>query len=340
MADRIRAGVLGTGFMGQNHGKGLAGMDTVTVAAICDTVIDNANALKESLRVDAQVYASFDDMLQQCPLDVLYVCLPPFAHHGQVEKAAAKGIHLFLEKPIAPDVARAESMVKAVEKAGVVTQVGFHMRFRTSVERLKELIDDGSAGRPTLFAARYWCNMLGGAWWRDRKGSGGQVYEQVIHLYDMAQHLLGPAASVSGIMENLCHGDIDDYTIEDTSVGTLRFASGAAGSIVGSNCALPDRFIGDWRVVCGNAVLDYRSTGDWRDKDVATLYRHGDDGTTQEEFTEDGDAYLAESQEFITAVAGGGTTRTPIQEGLSAVRLVSAVIASAEAGGAPVALNS
>jgi len=325
--------------MGQQHGKRLAAMDRVRVAAICDTRPEGATALKESLKCDAVLYEDFDRMIAGTALDVLYVCLPPFAHDGQVEKAAAKGIHVFLEKPIALTAAQAERMVAAIEKAGVVSQVGFHMRFRKGVQRLKQLLDSGQAGKPTLFDGRYWCNMLGGAWWRDIKGSGGQIYEQVIHVYDLASYFLGAPVTAAGFMGNLCHGGMKDYTIEDTSVGSVLFGTGAMASIAASNCALPDHFAGDWRVVCEKAILEYRSTGDWRIKDESTVYTHGPDGMKREDIVEDGDPYGEEDAEFVQAVRSGGKTRTPARHGLDAIRLVSAVIASAKAGGKPVALK-
>lgn len=338
MADTLRAGILGTGFMGQTHGKNLATLDSVEIAAICDTRQESAQALKDTLGVEAVLFDDFDAMLEKAALDVLYVCLPPCAHDGQVVKAAQKGVHLFLEKPIAPDVASAQAMADAIAEAGVVSQVGFHLRFRKSVQKMKAYVDSGDAGRGALFAGRYWCNMLGNAWWRDRAGSGGQIFEQVIHVYDMAQYLFGPAQSVTGLMANLCHTNVDDYSIEDVSVGSVQFASGAMGSVVGSNCALPERFIGDFRVVCEKAVLDYRSTGDWRDTEKATLYRHDGATMTQEDIEEDGNPYLAETEDFITAILSGGSTVTPVKHGLSAVKLVSSVIASAAQQGTPVTL--
>ncbi len=341
MAQRIRVGILGTGFMAQTHGKRLAGMDDVEIAAVCSRSRERAVSLNETLGTQAAVFNSLPAMLEQGSLDALYVCLPPYAHDGQVEAAAAKGVHVFLEKPIALDVSRGESMAAAVAKAGVVSQVGFHMRFRKAVQALKQRIDSGAAGVPTLFTGRFWCNMLGNSWWRDRAKSGGQVFEQVIHIYDLALHLLGPAATVTGLLDTLCHGGDQSYTIEDTSAGTVRFVNGGMASITGSNCALPERFIADFRVACADALLDYRTTGDWRDTDEAVLYTHGNDEQLGEErITEDTDPFLAESRDFITAIRNGGATRTPITDGLAALKVVAAVVASAQAEGKAIALDA
>ena len=47
------------------------------------------------------------------PLDVVYICLPPFAHSDEVERAAERGVHVFIEKPIALDMQTAERMWRA-----------------------------------------------------------------------------------------------------------------------------------------------------------------------------------------------------------------------------------
>jgi predicted dehydrogenase len=194
----IRVGILGAGFMGKTHAQRLTKSGQASVEAICSQPLETAQRLSDEVTGGkARVFEDLMKMLEQVKLDALYVCLPPFAHDGQVEAAAGKGIHLFLEKPLALTVERAQSMVSAIERAGVVSMMGYHMRFAPPVRKLKAMIERGSAGRPALMQAAYLCNALHGAWWRDVKRCGGQALEQVIHLYDMALHLLGAAKTVS-----------------------------------------------------------------------------------------------------------------------------------------------
>ena len=340
MSKQFRAGILGAGFMGKTHGQRLVARTDVTVVAVCDAVAAAAGKLKEEIRAtEAGVFSDFNRMLTDAKLDVLYVCLPPFAHHGQVEQAAAQGIHLFLEKPIALEVPAGAAMVAAIEKAGVVSQVGFHFRFRQGVAQLRRMIADGSAGHPTLFAGRFWCNMSGSAWWRDKNRSGGQIVEQLIHIYDLAWHLFGEPASVTGRLENLTHRQVSDYSIEDTSIGTISFQNGALATVTGSNCAVPMNFLGDWRVVCERALLDYRCTGQpWVAPDLSTLIRHDGEKENRNEFKEDADVYAAETNDFLTAIATNGRTRTPVHDGLKSLRVVRAVVESAARGGVPIKL--
>jgi len=336
----LRVGILGAGFMGHTHGQRLVKRGGVSLAGICDVAPGAAAALKDKLgATDTTVFDSFDRMLAEAKLDALYVCLPPFAHAGQVEQAAGRGIHLFLEKPIALTVPAAEKMVAAIEKAGVVSQVGYHLRFRRCVERFRQLIATGQAGTPTLFEGRYWCRMPNQGWWPDITKSGGQLVEQVIHIYDLAMHLFGPAESVIGYAPNLAHTGAAGYSIEDTSAGLVRFKNGAVASITGSNCALPVHFLGDWRAVCDRAMLEYRTTGQfWVKPDESTVFTHDGDKVARAEFTEDADVSGAETDDFLNAIRTGGQTRSPARDGLNSLKLVAAVLESARQGGLPVKL--
>ena len=58
-------------------------------------------------------------------------------------------------------------MSDAVERNHIVSQVGYHMRFGSAVRKFKEYMENGTAGKPTLYMADYECNSLHGPWWRD-----------------------------------------------------------------------------------------------------------------------------------------------------------------------------
>lgn len=316
--------ILGTGFMGQTHARSLKQFTDIDIAAICGRSASSIEAMKSLVGLpEARAYTDFTSMLEAENPDVLYVCIPPFAHCGQVEAAAARGVNIFLEKPIALTLKRAESMTAAVEAAGVINQVGYHMRFLKSVQRMNALLASGAAGRPTQFQARYWTNMDGKEWWRNKDMSGGQIAEQVIHLYDLAMCFLGEPRKAWGYVANLCHSERKDYTIEDTSLGTVVFQNGAVASISGSNCALPNHFISDFRLVCENASLDYRSTGQfWVTPDSATIFNGG----IAEEVVESGDCYLAETRHFLDCVRSSQPSGIPIRQGLESLQLIHTII--------------
>jgi predicted dehydrogenase len=336
----IRVGILGAGGMGKTHATRLSTIKGVSVDAICSLPIDQAQAVNAGvLGGKAQAFGSFQKMVDSVPLDALYVCLPPFAHDGQVEYAAQKGLHLFLEKPIALTPERAAAQVKAIEKAGVMSQVGYHMRFAKGVVQLKKMLDNGQAGAPSLFTAAYLCNALHGTWWRNPKKSGGQILEQIIHLYDMAIYLLGEPKTACGFAGNLQHQDVADYQVEDTSASIIQFKSGAIATIAGSNAAVPTRWDSPFRVVCQKVVAEFRDlhdvlltkTGGRRAEDC---WKTGKMPETTE-LKEPVDCYLEEDKYFIKMLQGKAPPIAPAREGLLGVQLTTAVVQSAKAGGKP-----
>jgi predicted dehydrogenase len=326
MTKQLTAGILGAGQMGRRHGTNLMKLGA-QVVAVCDRDPARAAELAAALSPETRSFDDFARMLDAVEMDILYLCLPPFAHEGQLEAAAAKGIHLFVEKPIAIDTRQAAKMVEAVRKAGVISQVGYHMRFNETVARLKALVDSGATGRPTLFDGRYACNSLHGKpWWMDKEKSGGQVFEQVIHIYDMAMHLLGNPATAVGFLDDLCHREIPGYTVEDTSVSAIRFQSGALASIAASNCAVP----GEWN--SSFTVVFEKLTAHFQGDDCAEFIHTGETPPRREILETRGDPHFAETVAFLQAVRGGTPSPCPISEGFRSLQLVEAVVRSSEEG--------
>lgn len=326
----LRIAILGAGGIAQAHAKALAQTANIQLVAVCAQDADRVAAFIRDHAPQAQPFTDFTRMLDTAKPDVLYVAIPPFAHHGQVEMAAARGIHLFLEKPLALAPEPARAMAAAIHRAGVVSQVGFLMRHGFAVKKLKQMIADGSAGRPTVFHGSYHCNSLHSPWWRDRAKSGGQLFEQVIHVYDLAQHLLGEATVAWGQIDNLCHQSVAGYTIEDTSVGTLRHANGAITTIVGSNCATPMEWSTHFTVICERVTATFSH---WNHAEF--VYPVGDSASRRETVTGDINAHAAETADFIDAIRNQRRACAPVDDGLRAVEIVHAVVDSAENGGRP-----
>lgn len=325
----LRVGIIGLGGMGRLHAKHLNGLPGVNVTAVCGTTQAKAEAFAaEHAGGRAAAYELYADMLEKEKLDAVYVCLPPDGHIGQAEAAAERGIAVFVEKPIALDSDRAARMARAVEQAGVASQVGYHNRFGSAVQELKRMLADGTAGAPTLFDGRYDCNSLHAPWWRDRSRSGGQVFEQAIHTYDMAMHLLGTPSRISGFTANLAHREVPDYTVEDTSAAVVRFASGAMASICASNSAVPSEWNSSFTVVCTKltAYFDGPNRAEF-------VFTSGSE-PVRKAFGEERDVYLEETKAFVAALRGEGPELCPIAEGLASLRLVERVTQSAEQDGA------
>lgn len=330
----IKVGILGIGLMGNKHAYNLMNMDDVEIVALCSLPISDAEKLKNEAHLECGIYSDGFEMIENTKMDILYICLPPFAHCGQFEAAAKKGVHIFIEKPIAINLERASSMVEASRKYNIHTQVGYHMRFGGAVEKFKQLIKDEIAGKPLLYSANYECNSLHGPWWRDVEKCGGQVFEQVIHLYDMASYIMGDVKQVNGYIANLNHWDITDYTVEDTSVSNLLFDNGSLGSITGTNCAVSNEWNGSFRVICQNMIADFKDHNE-----VEFIYTK-DEKKKIEVLTFDDDAIAKEDQYFIDVIKGKEKSITTIYDGFSSLSVVSSVVESSKQNGAAIKIKN
>ncbi|MDT8305182.1 MAG: Gfo/Idh/MocA family oxidoreductase, partial [Anaerolineae bacterium] len=255
---KLRAAILGCGDFAHRHAEIISRFpDEIEVVAFADRNLYKAQAFAARYGAGARAFSSHNDLLDAVDLDLLVVVLPPYGHSDEVALAAERGIHLLVEKPIALTSAAAWEMVAAAEAAGVKTQVGFMYRFGAAVEALRARLDDGSAGPVGLISARYFCNSLHAGWWRDRSKSGGQLVEQVIHLFDLLRYLGGDVESVFSRQENLFHRDVPGYTVEDVSATVVSFASGALGVVYATNNAIPGKWINDYRLVAQNLTADF-----------------------------------------------------------------------------------
>ncbi|WP_027892965.1 Gfo/Idh/MocA family protein [Calidithermus chliarophilus] len=321
---RLRVGILGCGGIARAHARVLLELqDEARLVAFCDRNLHKAQALAaEFTDGKAAVFADHHALLEHAGLDLLIVALPPYGHSDEVEQAARRGVHLLIEKPIALELPLAWRMVEAAEQAGIKTQVGFMYRFGEALERLQSL-DTGPVG---LVSARYFCNALHAPWWRDRARSGGQMVEQVIHLFDLLRYLLGDPVTVYAKAANLFHRDTPGYTAEDVSATVAAFEGGALGVVYATNGAIPGRWIKDFRLVA------QKLTADFTDPNRATF--HFTTGPEQPplEVGSARDLFLAQMHDLIRAIRDDRPARTPIREGAKSLEFALAARQSAETG--------
>jgi predicted dehydrogenase len=328
MSQRLRIALIGCGSFAHRHVRSLQTLrDDFEMVAFCNRSVEKAKNFSIEYTADrAPVFTDHQEMFEQVPLDAVVITLPPYAHTDQVAFAAQRGIHVFIEKPIALTSDQAWSMVRAAEDNGIVTQVGFMFRFGEAVERLKGMIISGEAGLMGLMSARYFCNSLHADWWQRRDKSGGQLVEQAIHMVDLMRYLMGEAVTVYSRQENLFHRDLPDYTIEDVSATVFRFESGALGVLYATNGAIPDRWISDCQMVSRHL------TAVFADANTATFTFTSQPGVPTETVAGKRDVYLHEMKDFLRAIRTGGEARTPMREGARTLDLALAANRSAQTG--------
>ena len=220
---RLRVGLVGAGIIAGVHLANLDLMPDAELVGVAD--LDPGRAEAAARPRGARAYRDADALLDAEHPDALIVCLPPFARGDLLERAAAAGVHLYVEKPAALTLADARSAATAIEVAGIVAAVGFMWRSTNAALTLR----DALAGRPHALAGRLLNGPPGAPWSFDAALSGGLLVEFGSHLLDAMRFVGGEVARVSGAGTALTP-DPGGRRGPDTALLTLHHAGGAIGS--------------------------------------------------------------------------------------------------------------
>lgn len=186
------------------------------------------------------------EALVELPLDAVIVASSNDHHHAAVMAGLDRGLDVLCEKPLARTVDEAKDMAAAAERTGAMTLVPFTYRYMPMIRWMKELIDDGYLGRTLRMSARYFGDYARepAYLWRLDTGvaGGGVAMDLGSHWLHVVRWLFGEvteiAARTSSLIEHGPRPDGQAYEqAEDAATMTVRFASGAAGTIeVSSIC--------------------------------------------------------------------------------------------------------
>jgi predicted dehydrogenase len=130
----VKIGIVGLGQRGLQHLNSLWRIADADIVALCDPTPDNLSEEKIRRYVDGfhmgaiRTYDNFSDFFNAGGLDAIYFAIPPSLHDGEVLRAAEKGLHLFVEKPVSLYLDEALEMQHAIDKAGIIATVGFNQR--------------------------------------------------------------------------------------------------------------------------------------------------------------------------------------------------------------------
>ena len=314
MTGPMRVGILGTGGIAARHAGAAATLGLQLVACCGRT---EAKTAEFATKFSCSPYTDFDRMLQEQRLDLLVVTLPPYAHNGQVEQAAAAGVHLLVEKPIALTMDRALSMVSAVERAGIVAACGFMYRFGDAVLRWDAEAVAGATGRTGMFIGHFHCKALHADWWREQAKSGGQTIEQLIHIVDLARHQLGDPQTVYARGSNFFHRGVDRYDSDDVSAMILGYDDGRVGVLNATNGSIPGRWDKSWQVVAE------RMTGHFTGWNAGTLTRTQDEVSVERIDTQT-DVFVAQLADVVDAISSHRPPKVTLDDGAQTLRIVLA----------------
>jgi myo-inositol 2-dehydrogenase / D-chiro-inositol 1-dehydrogenase len=229
----LRAGLIGAGWIGQQHAETLADRDDVALAAVCDLDAERAGVIAAG--AGAEVFTDWQRMLAEAALDLLWVCVPPAAHAGPAVAALDRGIPLYLEKPIARSLDDAEVITAAAARTGTVCAVGYQWHALGMLDDARQVLD----GRPVgCLAAQSVGWTQSRPWFLNRAQGGGNLLERGSHHIDLARALAGEVVAVQAAASSVrlaphpggAADGVDD--IDDAVTLVLHFSSGGVGTIL------------------------------------------------------------------------------------------------------------
>ena len=235
----VYVGLIGAGNISDTHARALGAIPGAEIAAVYAPA--RARAEQFAARHGGTSHDSLEQMLAQRPLDMVVIGTPSGLHAEHGIAAAARGLHVLVEKPIDVTTAHADALTQAAARAGVTLGVIFQDRLKPDVQRLKALVEAGRLGRPILANARVkWYrppSYYRDSHWRGTQAldGGGALMNQGVHTVDLLLWLFGPVRRVFARTIAGLHA----IEVEDTAVAVLEFASGAIGTLEAATSAYP-----------------------------------------------------------------------------------------------------
>jgi myo-inositol 2-dehydrogenase / D-chiro-inositol 1-dehydrogenase len=235
----VRAAIIGAGWIAGEHATILRRLEDVELVAVCDVDFERARALGG----DASLYADWHDLLERESPDCVFVCTPPLVHRDPAVEALSRGIHVYLEKPIARGIDDARAIVDAAADGTAVCAVGYQWRAVEVLDDLRAELEGQSLG---LLIGIGTGPTRSRPWFLNRSEGGGNLLERASHGIDLERAVAGEVVEVQAIAGAvpLAQSAGESGDIEDAAAIVLRFANGAVGSstIAWTRDGLPGRY--------------------------------------------------------------------------------------------------
>lgn len=225
------------------------------VAAVCDLELSKADEYASEFGVPA--FENYHQMFSEIPdIDIAAIITPSGMHFEHAEEVMRRyGKHVIIEKPTFMHPEQLFSAFKTADERSLKIFPVFQNRYNKAVARVRKALSEGELGEIRTVSVRLrWCRpqrYYDLAPWRGTfSHDGGALTNQTIHHVDLMRHLGGEVARVNATMRTLGA----DIEVEDTTVASFEYESGALGSLESTTAARPDDFEASISLVCSNGM--------------------------------------------------------------------------------------
>ena len=238
----VRLGLIGCGgIVRLSHAPGYRAIpELVRVTALADPVAGNLQQLGEMLAVPAvRRYADYRAMLERAELDAVTIATPHHMHAEQAIDAAAAGVAVISEKPMATSVEQAEEVLAAVRRHGVPYAVVHNFLFTPGMERARALQADGAVGTPFFGRAKSLFNKTDDqadpdtVWRASPAAGGGAINDTAYHEIYLLETLVGSPVRYVEARVATQHFAFD---VDDLALLLLEHEGGALSTVATAWC--------------------------------------------------------------------------------------------------------
>ena len=323
--------IAGLGSVGRRHLRNLIALgekDIVLLRSHQSTLSDDELA---GFPVETDLAAS----LKKHKPDAVIVANPTALHMDIAIPAAQAGCHILLEKPISDSMDLVDELQKAAQKSGSRILVGFQFRYHPTLNKSRELIQQGALGK-VLAAHVHWGEYLP-QWhpWEDYRQSyaaradlGGGVIVTLIHPLDYLRFIVGEVDSLWSFNGHLSPLELD---VEDVAEIGLRFANGAVGGVHLNYIQRPP--VHRMEIVGTNGTLRWDNAdgvlhfykmpapfGSYSDNPPAPVI----ESFSPPEGFDRNQLFVAQTRHFLETVRGESEPVCTLEDGIQALRLALA----------------
>jgi predicted dehydrogenase len=232
----VRFGLIGCGWIVErNHAPTMSSVGTVEVVAVADPSPGRTDVVGDILGLDASArHVDYRDLLARDDIEIVSIATPPTTHREIVQAAAARGIHVICEKPLATNLADCDAMLEACRAASVTLAVYHNYLYLHGPRKLRELIEAGAVGdvlatRIAGLALRPWVgNEAYRPGWRFSldEGGGGALMDVGPHALYLTEALHG--SRISAVTAAMHY---DRPGVDASAFCELRLASGGLANV-------------------------------------------------------------------------------------------------------------
>lgn len=304
---KIRAGVIGAGYLGRFHAEKYAGLPNVELTGIVEK--DPARGELIARKLNTEAFTDLSRILDK--VDVVSIVVPTILHHQIAKQFLDAGVHVLLEKPMTVTLEQADELIALACQKKVVLQIGHIERFNPAITAIKPLLKSPGylqAERSAPFTVR--CTDV------------NVVLDLMIHDLDIVTDLAGSTPiKVSAAGSSIITREID------TATARIVFANGCVTDVTASRISDEKKRL--LRIFDGDALY----TADYQTQ-KAFMSRRGTGAVpefvTTEIATERRDTLLEEIKAFIACVEHASRPAVSGIEGRNALALARLITHSIE----------